>query len=178
MSGSTSFKTMAILILAIFIAGPCADAGIPAAQPEKKERQTPLVVDGVSAAEVAAVYRENAAAADERFSFKRVRVTGRMMRICNEGVLVATEKGLSEVRYDLEMGGGERLDPKTGAFLTHVTDVVLHFHTAAAHRSALARLRAGHRVIMEGVPEKLFPGKDGCPDEIHFFECKVIQGHE
>ena len=177
MFGSTSFKTMAILVLTVLVGGPGPAARI-AAQPEKKAGPAPFVLDGVSAAEVVAVYRENAAAADERFSLKRVKVTGRMMRIRSEGVLIATEKGASEVRYDLEMAGGERLDPKTGAFLTHVTDAVLHFHTSGIHRSALARLRAGHRVTMEGVPERLSPGKDGGPEEIHFFECTVIPGHE
>lgn len=177
MFGATSFKTLAILVLTVLIGGPWSDARI-AAQPEKKEGPAKFNWEGVSAAEVVAVYRENAAAADERFSLKRVKVTGRMMRVRNEGVLVATDKGTSEVRYDLEMAGGERLDPTSGAFLGHATDVVLHFHTSGIHRSALARLRAGHRLTMEGVPEKLSTGKDGGPDEIHFFECKVSQGNE
>ena len=141
-------------------------------QPAKKEA---VQIDmGVFASEIVHVYRTNAAAADERFSKKPTKVTGRMMRIRSEGVLVLAKDGKQEVRYDLEMAGGERLDPKTGNFLGYVTDAILHFHTPESDRAALAKLISGQKVTMEGTPEKLAPGKAGEPDELHFFNCKVI----
>src|SRR5207302_899653 len=111
MCDSTFLKTALLGTFALFMAGQNPVTTQQVTQPEKKPGFVPLG-DGVSAAELVRVYRTNAAAADERFSFKPVRVTGRMMRIVSEGVLVTTSNGKSETRYDLEMAGGERVDPK------------------------------------------------------------------
>src|SRR5205823_2996762 len=145
-----------------------------ASQPEKPSPVASVPGQDVWASEIVAIYRTNAAAADERFTHKTVRVMGRMMRIRNEGVIVPDERGKDETRYDLEMSRAERLDGKTGAFLAHEADAILHFHTSGRHRAALAQVRAGQRITMEGIPESFVPGKGGAPDEIHFFGCKLI----
>src|SRR3989442_579540 len=111
----TIIKTGPFWVAVVLLAsGPLQDTPKTTAAAQNTTKAAPLdkkaglrLLDGVSAAELVRVYRTNAAAADERFSHKPTRVVGRLLRVRSEGELYFTQTGKTEVRYDLEMAGGE-----------------------------------------------------------------------
>jgi hypothetical protein len=97
------------------------------------------------------IYRTNEALADEKLTGKRVKVAGRVVRVKRGGLKVSKEgiKVIEKHMYELQVGS-EAWAPRGGP--SDDPDPLLVFAFPEEDRAALAQLRQGQRVIVEGAP--------------------------
>ena len=180
----SQFKvTMGILLVAVTVvsgagvlvsqaSGPAnqekkSEARSPDAQQEIPPDKVPVVV--AAADEIANAYQTNAALGDERFTGKRVTVTGKMLRI--RGVRGPTFGASGQVSpsgrsYYLEMIAEQK--PRPG-----FSNPLLRFQFTQDSRNQLAKLKVGQQVSVEG--ELLEPSENnGVVTLIEFHNCRII----
>jgi RNA polymerase sigma factor (sigma-70 family) len=174
--------TMAIFLVAVAIVGGAgvlvSRASGPARSPDAQQKVAPssrelpidTMVTVAAADEIATAYQTNAALADEKFTGKRVRVTGKMLRIRGSRLGSSTVAPQNVKRtpgariYYLEM-----LAAGAGTFL--------RFQFAKESQNQLAKLKVGQQVSVEG--ELLEPSESsGRIQLIEFRNCKVIDNKE
>jgi hypothetical protein len=134
-------------------------------QERKDARQAPRPRDTeritADFGEVADVYLNNAALFDEKFTGKRIVVTGIMDRIIGLPWNPRTPANPQEYReiYYLEMDpGGNHRTP-------------LHFGFGENDRKQLAKLKKGQSVTVEGELRQRNTGEG----PIHFYNCKILK---
>jgi hypothetical protein len=136
----------------------------PPAQPPEVQQPDP---DAVSAAVLGYAYQTNEALADQKYTGRRVRITGRLLRIERARLQDGTPI------YQLEMGSGERFDPNTGRMVV-LADPLLRFTFPLSARDRLAPLNKGQKVTVEGRSEGR-AGMQEVRETLYFFDCELIR---
>lgn len=120
-------------------------------------QESKSVATDASAQDVVQAYRVNAALADERYTDKRVAVTGRMIRITG----VKVDGGAV---YLLEMSHGV---PNSKFYLT--------FRFTHEERKELAPLKEDQVVTIEGICKGLAPREPDDRQSVYFWDCKLVK---
>ncbi len=139
-----------------------------AAQPAQAPNETNRII--ASADELFSVYQTNEALADEKFTGKRVTVSGTMWRIkavgeTFAGVKVVAGKNTTIMKriYDLEMGSKSLVPPGS-----------LHFRFTEDDRKQLAKLKPNQEITIEGKIERHVPPSKEGQEFVRFVDCKLV----
>src|SRR5262249_26596257 len=135
-----------------------------------------------SADEIANAYQTNTAFADEKFTGKRVIVTGRVLRIrgARVGQVFSSTGAPQNINvtpgariYYLEMSGEEKARPGTVG-QSAVSRPPLRFQFTQDSRNQLAKLRAGDQVRVEGELQDPSENSSGTVTLLEFHKCRII----
>jgi hypothetical protein len=155
---------MAGVILAAIAARSMATDNKPVAQNSASTEQTNTADHDtkapIRATDIARTYLFNEALADVRFTGKPIVVSGRVIRIERDGVLVTVKN--DKVVYTLWMSSNDRHELQS--------DSLISFRFTEDERGELAKLQPGQTVSIQGTPQGIAKERK----IIAILDCKVV----